>query len=179
MQQYNDMETGRNERSGYMGSGHYYEAPFGQTFQQQTYYPPMSGSGPASYGQQPFAGTPPLSDSRFAAVLSYSFGWLTGLLFMLFGGQNRFVRFHALQSLAFFGAINVIDFGLFQFMFRVAHYFDGLLVVCILLCLLLNFIAFVSWIIAMVQAARGVYFRLPFVGDLVARCFGLNSPPHW
>ncbi len=184
MQWHNDLEvTTRheyNERTGYTGSSHDYEPSSAQMFQQQAYYcPPISGYGPAPYGQQQFAGTPPLSDSRFAAILSYSFGWLTGILFLLFGGQNCFVRFHALQSLVFFGTINLVDFGLLTVMAGGWHHNHFLLFGCVLLFLLLNFIAFVSWIVVMIQAARGTYFRLPFVGELVARCFDFNSRPRW
>ncbi|MBV9713011.1 MAG: hypothetical protein JO011_19080 [Ktedonobacteraceae bacterium] len=185
MQWHNDSEATMlhqsNERTEYTGFSHFYEPSSSQTFQQQVYSPPMPEYGPVHYGQQPFAGTPPYSDSRFSAVLSYSFGWLTGLLFILFGGKNRFVRFHALQSLVFFGMINVVDFGLVTIMTRVWHYSDIhiLLFGCILFFLLLNFIAFVSWIAVIIQAARGIYFRLPFVGELVARCFDLHARPRW
>jgi uncharacterized membrane protein len=169
-----------NEQTGYTGSSHYYEPFSGEPFQQrQAYYPPTSGYGPASYAHQPIAGTPPLSDSRFAAILSYSFGWLTGLLFTLFGGQNRFVRFHALQSLVFFGTINLIDVVLFRIMLSGLHHMIILLLICMLSFLLLNFIAFVSWIVAMVQAGRGVYFKLPFVGEWVERRFNLHATPLW
>ena len=189
MQMHNDVEGvplhEYSEQSGYMGSPHYSEQPSGQPFQQQTYYTPMPDYGPVPsgqryYGQPQFVGTSQLSDIRFSAVLSYAFGWLTGLLFLLFGGRNRFVRFHALQSLAFFGAINVIDVGLFSIV-RVMWHFSPFLVFCgLLMFMMLNFIAFVTWIMAMVQAARGVYFRLPFVGELVARCFDVNAArPRW
>jgi uncharacterized membrane protein len=179
------------EQREYIRSPHVDGPSTEQPFQQQTYYPPQAGDGPASYshtcygepgyGQQPFAGAPPLSDIRFSALLSYAFGWVTGLLFLLFGGRDRFVRFHALQSLFFFGALNVIDIGLFGII-RGSWWHHGHLValLCLLLFLALNFIAFISWIVVIVQAARGLYFRLPFVGELVARCFNLNPVrPRW
>jgi uncharacterized membrane protein len=179
MQWHNATEATRQEyteRTEYM---HGYEPSSDQIFQQQAYYPPLAGYGPTPYGQPPLAGNPPLSDTRFAAILSYSFGWLTGILFLLFGGQDRFVRFHALQALVFFGAINLIDVGLFILMVGGWHHNRYMVFGSIVLFLLLNFIAFVSWIVVMVQAARGTYFRLPFVGELVARCFGLNARPRW
>jgi uncharacterized membrane protein len=180
MQMHNDREATHSERTEYMGSSHYYEpSSFNQTFQQQASYPPLASYGPTSYSQKPFTGVPPLSDSRFAALLSYSGGWLTGLLFTLLGGQDRFMRFHALQSLVFFGTINLLDFGLFISMLSFAHHMHILLIPFILTFLFLNFIAFVCWIVVMVQAARGVYFRLPFIGDWVARRFDLNALPRW
>jgi uncharacterized membrane protein len=174
------------EQPGYMGAPHSSDPSMGQPFQQRAYYPPTPDYGPAPfgqqrYGQQQFAGAPPLSDTRFSALLSYAFGWVTGLLFLLFGGQDRFVRFHALQSLVFFGALNVIDVGLLGII-RGSWWYHGHLVALLglLVFLALNFIAFVSWIVVIIQAARGLYFRLPFVGELVARCFGLNAArPRW
>ena len=42
------------------------------------------------------------------AGLSYVLGWVTGLIFFLMEKQNRFVRFHAMQSILFFGGLTVI-----------------------------------------------------------------------
>ncbi len=133
MQLHNDPEATtsheHNERTGYMGSSQNYEPSSNQEFQQQRYDSPYGSS---FYHQQPFVGTSPFSDSHFAAILSYSFGWLTGLLFMLFGGRDRFMRFHALQSLVFFGTINLIDFGLFTMMIGERHHSFILLFVCLI-----------------------------------------------
>jgi uncharacterized membrane protein len=179
MQMHNDRETIRGERTEYMGSTHYDESPFNQTFQQQASYPPLSSYGPTFSHQKSLNGASPLSDSRFSALLSYSGGWVTGLCFFLLGGRDRFTRFHALQSIVFFGGINLLDFGLFISMMTFRHHTHILLVPLILTFLFLNFIAFVCWVVVMVQAARGVYFRLPFIGDWVARRFDLNSLPRW
>jgi uncharacterized membrane protein len=106
--------------------------------------------------------------SIFGAVLCYVFGWLSGLLFMLFSGRNRFIRFHALQSLLFFGGINVLDIALisigFQNWFHI-HYLFGL---WLLIFLLINLIAFIGWIVGMVQAASGNYYRMPVIGEVAA-----------
>ena len=129
-------------------------------------------------GQQP--SPQPFDASKIAAALSYAFGWLSGILFFLFSDGNRYVRFHALQSLLFFGSINVIDimfiwsfahFRLFAFVPFMPHV-GGL---SILFFLLLNFIAFVGWFVALFQAARGTYFKLPVVGEIVTRL--LQSGP--
>jgi uncharacterized membrane protein len=174
----NDLEQNTwYEYEGYTGSSQCYEQP--HTQQQQTYYQPMQGPGPA-YDQPPFVVAPPYSNSRLAATLCYSLGWLTGLLFLLFGAQKPFVRFHALQSLIFFGVINLIDIGLIRIIF-ISHYYLGHYqwVWIFLLFLLLNFVAFVGWIVAMVQAGRGSYYRLPFVGNLIAKSINRKDTPHW
>ncbi len=144
------------------------------------------------YGQQPVqvfvqitqgqpAATKPFDGSRIAAALSYTLGWLSGLLFFLFSDGNRYVRFHALQSLLFFGSINVFDilfiwgmthFRLFSFL-PYMRYLGGL---SILFFLLLNFVAFVGWFVALFQAARGTYFKLPIVGELATRLLHVGPP---
>lgn len=149
-----------------------------QTFQQQAYQP-MPGYGLTSNRPAPVTATPPLSGSEFAAILSYSLVWFSGLLFTLLGGQkNRYVRFHAMQSMLFFGAINIIDIVLLSFIARpFYHHFFLMGAFAFLFFLLLNFVAFISWITAMIQAGRGAYYKLPIVGNIVARRMNLEGFP--
>ena len=105
-------------------------------------------------------------NSRFAAFLSYSSLWLTGLLFLLFEKRNRFVRFHAMQSLLFFGGVNVLYIFLISIMVHEVPFFFGL---AIFAFVLVNIVAFVAWIVGIVGAIRGRYVKLPFVGDLAER----------
>ncbi|MDQ2904972.1 MAG: hypothetical protein ABI456_11845 [Ktedonobacteraceae bacterium] len=116
-----------------------------------------------------------ISAGALAAALSYAGGWLTGLLFLLFGGQNRFVRFHALQSVLFFGAINVFDFGFISFIGRWHHFlFPELSGYLVLPFIAINIICCVGWLVAIIQAARGVYFKLPLAGNIAERFIGQN-----
>ncbi|HEX6482661.1 MAG TPA: hypothetical protein VF043_27780 [Ktedonobacteraceae bacterium] len=142
----------------------------GQSFYRQEY---QTEGRPeyASYSQEPFASAPNLDGACIGAILSYSLGWFTGLLFFLFGRQHPYVRFHALQSLLFFGAINVADVALVNIIgtFSEFHGFHFISAIAILVFLFLNFVAFVGWVVGMIQAARGKYYRLPLVGDLLAR----------
>jgi uncharacterized membrane protein len=75
-----------------------------------------------------------------AGWLSYLGGWVTGLIFLLLKREDRFVRFHAMQSLIFFGAMSMVT-------------------------TVLRFVSFICWIVLMVKAARGRYYKLPIVGD--------------
>ena len=124
-----------------------------------------------SYSPEPFPPAPNLDGACIAAILSYSLGWFTGLFFFLFGREHPYVRFHALQSLLFFGAINVADVVLFKIIgtFSKFHGFHFISAIAVLLFLFLNFMAFVGWVVGMIQAARGKYYRLPLVGDLLAK----------
>jgi uncharacterized membrane protein len=135
----------------------------GNTFQQQEYQHSFER---ASYVQQQRVESAlSLNYTSLAAILCYSIGWLTGLLFLLFVRENRFVRFHALQSLIFFGSINMVDITLFRI--GMIH-FRPLSAFIVLFLILLNFVAFVGWLVAIIQASRGQYYKLPLVGNLVA-----------
>ncbi|QBD82262.1 hypothetical protein EPA93_42310 [Ktedonosporobacter rubrisoli] len=106
-------------------------------------------------------------------VLCYALGWFSGLLFALFGWQNRYIRFHALQSLAFFGLINLLDVALFFSYLgleRMAHVFALHRIFALpfmFILFIINVIAFVGWLVGMIQAARGQYYKMPIVGKVI------------
>lgn len=136
--------------------------------------PPFNNEG--SQRQQQYA--PPMVDvqfwgfnfidinSRFAAVLSYTALWLTGMLFLLFEKKNRFVRFHAMQSVLFFGGVNVLYILLINIMVNGIPFLYG---PAIFAFVIINVVGFVAWIVGMVGAIRGRYVKLPFVGDIAER----------
>ena len=72
-------------------------------YQQQTY----SASHMGDVG--PYESTSLGMRARTAGWLCYLFGWVTGLIFFLLERENRFVRFHAMQSLLFFGILSVLE----------------------------------------------------------------------
>lgn len=183
-----NMRQEQQSDTGYAGTSREPHYSYASDEQHYTYTPDSQ----QPYGQQPVqvfvqftqgqqSSPQPFDGSRIAAALSYVFGWLSGILFFLFSDGNRYVRFHALQSLLFFGGINVIDimfiwsfahFRLFSFM-PFMPYLGGL---SILFFLLLNFVAFVGWFVALFQAARGTYFKLPVVGEIVAQLLQSGPP---
>ncbi len=95
--------------------------------------------------------------ARTAGWLSYLFGWVTGLIFFLLERENRFVRFHAAQSILFFGGLSIVQWLLSYLPFFSA--IGGALGV----------VMFIGWIILMVNAGKGRYYKLPILGDLAER----------
>ena len=150
-----------------------------QTYEQQTYTQQTGSYQPSQPAQNlhyvvynqppPFGIRQSLGLGGVAAILSYAGGWFTGLLFFLFAGQNRYVRFHALQSLLFFGAINILDIALFNLGMFARHHlpFFNLTFLALLALFILNIIGFFGWLIGMIQASRGKYYKLPIVGNFV------------
>ena len=120
------------------------QQPYGY---QQPYFVP-----PAGY-TSPYERTPMRTRAPAAGWLSYLGGWITGLIFLLLERENRFVRFHAMQSLIFFGAMSMVT-TVFSQIPLLSSIGEGL-----------GFVTFICWIVLMVAAARGRYYKLPIIGD--------------
>ncbi|MEO8973353.1 MAG: hypothetical protein ABI406_17340 [Ktedonobacteraceae bacterium] len=119
-------------------------------------YGPGPGSGASSMGIQP----------NMAAGLSYVAGWITGLVFFLLEKRNPFVRFHAMQSILFFGGLTVLNILLSM----ASWYAPGFLALAFG-CTggLLGLVGFVGWIVLMINGFQGKYFKLPVIGDYAER----------
>lgn len=180
-QQHLHPQNQQDSYHGYIGwsqeppyTGEYLQEEPQHIFQQQEYQPPRGFERISYIQQEQVQPALALNYTSLAAILCYSIGWLTGLLFLLFTRESRFVRFHALQSLIFFGSINLLDIALIRIgMLHLPH----LSWLAALSLLLLNFIAFIGWCVAIVQASRGKYYRLPFIGDLVAASINRDTTP--
>lgn len=94
--------------------------------------------------------------ANVAGLLCYSGGLVplgaivSGLIFFLIEKENKFVRFHALQSMITFGALFILLFiPIIGILAAITH--------------------FVLWILMMIKAYSGVKFKLPLVGDIAEK----------
>jgi uncharacterized membrane protein len=97
-------------------------------------------------------------EQNVAGLLCYVVGWVTGLVFYLVEKENKFVRFHAMQSILVFGGLTVISIIL-----SVIPFLGWVL------STLLSVVALVLWILLMVKAYQNVWYKLPWVGDLAEK----------
>jgi uncharacterized membrane protein len=97
-------------------------------------------------------------DANVAAALSYFVGFVTGIIFLLVEKENRFVRFHALQSTLLFAGIVAIDVLL-----QIVPIVGGLIVVVVVIPL-----SAALWLFLMFKAYQGEEFKLPLVGQIAA-----------
>lgn len=97
-------------------------------------------------------------EANIAALLSYLLTFVTGIIFYILEKENKFVRFHAMQSILVFGALFAASI-LLQF---VAFILWPVLI-------LLNIAGIVLWVILMVKAYNGEYFKLPIAGDIAEK----------
>ena len=95
-------------------------------------------------------------DANVAAALSYGLGWVTGLLFLFTEPNDRFVRFHAMQSTIVFAALSALC---------VLLQMVPLLGMLMMVFLVIPASA-VLWLILMFKAYQGERFKLPFAGDI-------------
>jgi uncharacterized membrane protein len=97
-------------------------------------------------------------EPNVAALLSYVLGWVTGLVFFLIEKENKFVRFHAFQSIVTFAALTAIPIVL------------GFIPVIGWMLIPVVYLAELAiWIILMVKAYQGEKFKLPIAGDMAEK----------
>ncbi|HTY45044.1 MAG TPA: DUF4870 domain-containing protein [Patescibacteria group bacterium] len=111
--------------------------------------------------------------ANVAGLVAYAAGWVSGLIMFLIEKDNKFVRFHALQSIIVFGALSVLGFALslfFQIFIMIHLYF--MFQFFVLITKLLWLVAVILWIILMVKAYQGDTFKLPVAGDIAEKNIG-------
>ncbi len=97
-------------------------------------------------------------EENLAGLLCYVLGWITGIVFLVLEKENRFVRFHAMQSLLTFLPLSVIAWIL-----RWIPFIGGVLTALVWILVL------ILWLILMYRAYQGVKYKLPIVGDIAER----------
>ena len=88
-----------------------------------------------------------------AGLLCYLGFWITGIIFLVIEQENRFVRFHALQSIVAFGGLAIV--GVFVRIIPYAGVVFGPII---------GILVLVVWIMMMVKAHQGELYRLPLAG---------------
>ena len=97
-------------------------------------------------------------DANVAACLSYVLGLITGIIFYVLEKENKFVKFHAMQSIVVFGAVFVLSIIL-----------PFIPVIGLILLPIVYIGSIVLWILLMVKAYQGETFKLPIAGDMAEK----------
>jgi uncharacterized membrane protein len=119
---------------------------------------------PPGYPQQPYQqSTTSGVDKKTGSFLAYLLWWITGLVMLFVGKGDPDIKYHAAQSIVFFGAISVIrivlgivgDFTLGAAIFAISA--------------LIQLFAIIIWIICMVKAwsGGGARFPIPLLGGVI------------
>lgn len=97
-------------------------------------------------------------EDNIAGLLCYIVGWVSGLIFLLIETENRFVRFHAIQSVIVFGSLNII-----------LLVFGWIPVFGVIVSALFGGLAFVLWVVLMYKAYQGMMYKIPVAGELAEK----------
>ena len=132
-----------------------------------------AASAPAPAGAQ--AATSTGITNNVAGALCYILGIITGIIFLVIDPykSNRFVRFHAFQSIFFW----VVCFGfwmIWSYLFVTMLFTPGLGMwgLINLIGLIVRLAMFAAWIFLMYKAYNNEEFKLPIIGDLAAKQAG-------
>ena len=126
-------------------------------------------------GTSPFDPTSTGLQAKTEALISYLFGWFSGIIFLLIERKNRFVRFRAAQSTIFFGIVTVL--------YILLRFISVIPILGFLLSPVIGFVTFVGgivvfliWLFLMLQAYRGKTVRLPFISGYADNLVQLLTP---
>ena len=92
---------------------------------------------------------------NIAGALCYLAGFITGVVFLMLEKDNRFVRFHAMQSIIV--SVALIGVSIILGFIPILGWAVGVL---------LNLVGVVLWIMLMVKAFQGEEWEVPFVGKI-------------
>ena len=101
---------------------------------------------------------------RIEGLLCYLGIWITGIIFLIIEQKNKWVRFHAAQSIVVFGSLWIAGLALGWIPF-IGHFFS----------VVLSIIGFILWIILMVKAYNGERFKVAWAGDLAEMMVGQSG----
>jgi len=117
-------------------------------------------------------------DSNLGAMLCYilnfvcCLGLVLSIIFAITEKENRFVKFHAFQSLFLTGVQIVVGIviGILGYVLALALHMIDMELLAWILILGLRFLLFgiflIFWIIAGIKAYGGQWYKLPIIGEL-------------
>jgi uncharacterized membrane protein len=95
-------------------------------------------------------------EPNLAAAVAYLGGIITGVVLLVVEKQDRYVRFHAMQSTVTFIAVLVVHLIL-----------TGVPVIGWVLYVPFIVGVAVLWVVLMIKAFKGERYKLPYIGDFV------------
>ena len=112
--------------------------------------------------------------SNAAAALSYLLGLITGIIFLVLEPykRDRFVRFHAMQSILFCAAAIVFSIA-WSIVWGILFSISGSLIfIDVPLRLAISLALFLFWLFVMYQAYNQREYRIPIIGAIAAKQVG-------
>jgi uncharacterized membrane protein len=97
-------------------------------------------------------------NENLMGAAAYLLGFVTGIIFLVIEKENKFVRFHAMQS-------TIVSVAIF-----VANIVLGFIpILGWIVGIFLSLGSFILWIVCMWKAFQGEMFKLPYAGELAEK----------
>ncbi len=116
--------------------------------------PPEENPPPSSTGGADTSETALGTTQNIAGLLTYILFWGTGIVFLLIEKDNKFVRFHAMQSIVIFVPLTVASVVV-----GFLPIFGGLLSTLVYLATI------GIWLLMMFQAFQNKWYKFPYAGE--------------
>ena len=98
------------------------------------------------------------SNRNLVAALSYLLGFVTGIVILLVEKDDKFIRFHAMQSTVVSGALFILSFVLGFILAPIG-------ILATLVNIIISIAGIIVWIVSMVKAYQGQLYKWPIAGD--------------
>lgn len=101
---------------------------------------------------------------NIVGALCYLFFWITGIFFLLKEKENKFIRFHALQSVLLFIPLSIIVFlsgWIPYYGWMIADFLGFMSIFILIICVFL--------------AYRGLKFKIPIIGKIAYNTVYINN----
>ena len=109
-------------------------------------------------------------EENVAGLLCYVLGWVSGIVFFFLEPNNKFIRFHAIQSIIVFGALSVVSIVIGAVFFWISPLRMGINAV-------IGLLGFALWIVLLVKAYQGTKFKVWVAGDIAEKAVEGQQPP--
>lgn len=106
-------------------------------------------------------------DENVAGALCYVLGFLTGIVFYVMEKDSKFVKFHAVQSIAIFLPLMVLNWIISSMLYWAFSF--SMMGLIGILSSIISLIALILWIILILKAYQGEKYKLPIVGDIAEK----------
>jgi len=96
-----------------------------------------------------------------AGLLCYVLGRVSGIVFILIEQENKFVRFHAIQSIIVFGVLTLASIII-----------GWIPIIGVGIAGIIWVLGFILWLVLMIKATQGGKGKIPWAGDIAEKKAG-------
>jgi uncharacterized membrane protein len=106
-------------------------------------------------------------DENVEGALCYVLGFVTGIVFLLMEKDNKFVKFHAIQSIVISLILIIVNMLITTLLYSMFSYATMWLAASI--SSLISLVGLAILLVLIIKAFQGEMFKLPVIGDIAEK----------